>query len=184
MKELSLNILDLVQNSIKADATEVKIKINEDLDDNLLVIIIKDNGNGMSKDFLENVLDPFKTTRTTRNVGLGLPLFQTAAKRCDGDLIIDSQEGEGTTVKATFQHDHIDRAPLGNIEGTLTTIIQGNPELDIYYQHIINDQEFVFDTKELRKKLEDIPLNESSVIKFIREYLVENLAILKEEEIK
>lgn len=181
LKELSLHILDLVQNSIGAGATEIKIKIIEDLGADRMEIIIEDNGRGMPEEFLENVLDPFTTTRTTRKVGLGLPLFQAAAQRCEGDLKITSEEEKGTKVKVTFRHSHIDRVPLGKIEDTIVTIIQGNPELDIYYYHAIDDQEFVFTTSEVRQRLEDVSLNEPAVIKFIEEYISENLAQLKEE---
>jgi hypothetical protein len=180
LKELSLHILDLAQNSIKAGAEEIKIKIVEDLNFDQMEIIIQDDGKGMPEDFLKKVLDPFTTTRTTRRVGLGLPFFQAAAEMCEGGLKITSQEGIGTKVEAEFQHSHIDRAPLGRIEDTLITIIQGNPELDIYYQHLVNDKEFSFTTVEVRQKLENIPLNEITVIKFIREYISENLEELRE----
>ena len=179
MKELSLHILDLAQNSIKAKATELKIKIVENLQDDYMKIIIEDNGEGVKTEFLENILDPFTTTRTTRKVGLGLPLFQAAAERCDGKLEIDSEIGKGTKVKATFKHSHIDRAPLGDIEGTIAIIIQGNPDLEVYYQHIVNNNKFDFSTVEVRKELEGVPINEPAVIKFIKEYLTENIQNLK-----
>ncbi|MBM7622688.1 ATP-binding protein [Sporohalobacter salinus] len=184
MKELSLHILDLVQNSIKAGATEIKIKVIEDLVADQMKILIVDDGKGISDEFLEEVLDPFTTTRTTRKVGLGLPLFQAAAEQCSGGLNISSKEGEGTKVKATFQHSHIDRAPLGDIEETIATIIQGNPNLEIYYRHVINDEEFLFATSDFRKRLEEVPLDEPEVLSFIKEYLSENIEKLKQQNYK
>ncbi|ADL13315.1 ATP-binding protein [Acetohalobium arabaticum] len=185
MKELSLHILDLVQNSIKAEATEVRIEIIEDLTADKMKILIIDNGQGISEEFLEDVLDPFTTTRTTRKVGLGLPLFQAAAEQCNGELNISSTEGKGTTVEATFQHSHIDRVPLGDIVGTIVTIIQGNPDLDLYYRHVIDNEEFSFVTSDLRDRLQGVPLNKPEVIKFIKEYLSENIEkIKKTEELK
>lgn len=181
LKELSLHVLDLVQNSIRAEATKIKIKVNEDLAADQMKIIIEDNGEGMSEEFLENVLDPFTTTRTTREVGLGLPFFQAAAERCNGEFNITSQPGVGTKIEAIFQHSHIDRAPLGDIESTLITIIQGNPELDICYYHVVNDKEFRFTTSEVKERLEEVPINEPSVIKFIEKYLSENIEKIKEE---
>lgn len=181
VKELSLHILDLVQNSIKAEATEVRIEIIEDLTADQMKILIVDDGQGISEEFLEEVLDPFTTTRSTRKVGLGLPLFQAAAERCGGELNIFSEEKTGTTVKATFQHSHIDRAPLGNIEETIATIIQGTPDLELYYRHVIDNEEFLFSTPDLRKRLEEVPLDELKVTNFIKKYLAENIKELRRQ---
>ena len=113
MKELSLHILDIVQNSVKAKATEIKIDIIESPEKNLLEISIADNGCGMSKDFLERVRDPFATTRTTRKVGMGISLFEAAAQQCGGHLAIDSELGKGTTLYVCFELDNIDRVNIG-----------------------------------------------------------------------
>ncbi|MGI6576021.1 MAG: ATP-binding protein [bacterium] len=131
MEELSLHILDLVQNSLGAGATWVKVVIVEDLAQDIFSLEIHDNGRGMDKKFLQRIFDPFATTRTTRRVGLGLSLLHMAAQQCNGKVEVDSIPGRGTKVSAVFQHSHWDRAPLGNIVATLITIISGNPELTL-----------------------------------------------------
>jgi len=123
MRELSLHILDALENSLEAGATAIELTIEEDMRADRLTIAVRDNGRGMSKAQLDRVFDPFFTTRTTRHVGLGVPLFKAAAQRCNGDLTVTSQPGEGTTLQAIFQHSHIDRAPLGDIQGTLLAVI-------------------------------------------------------------
>jgi len=130
-----MHILDVAQNSLDAGATRIEIVIVEDLPSDKLTIRITDNGRGMSQDIVAKVLDPFYTTRTTRRVGLGLPLFAAAAQDCDGDLKIESTEGQGTTVVATFQHSHIDRAPLGDMKSTLMSIIMSEHPCDLHYVH-------------------------------------------------
>ncbi|AZR73307.1 histidine kinase [Anoxybacter fermentans] len=167
MRELSLHILDIAQNSIRAGATEIQIRIDISTMKDELIIEIEDNGCGMSKEMAEKALDPFMTTRTTRRVGLGLPLFKAAAERCDGELELQSEEGKGTLVRARFKLSHIDRAPLGDIAGTIVTLIQGNPEIDFIYRHRYDDQEYCLSTRMLRRELEGIPLNHPEVLEFI-----------------
>lgn len=176
MKDLSMHIIDIVQNSIEAGASEVRLIITENTSTDRLVIDISDNGRGMDQELMAKVVDPFFTTRKTRRIGLGLPLLKAAAERCEGSLILDSAPGRGTTVKATFRHSHIDRAPLGNIVDSMINLIVGNPNLNIYFRHSINDREVVFDAKELREQLEDIPLNNPAVINWIKKFLVDSYA--------
>ena len=173
MKELSLNVLDITENSVKAKATKTQITIVEK--DNALLLNIKDDGTGMPKEIVESVTNPFYTTRTTRKVGLGLPLLKMAAEQTGGNIKIESQQGEnhGTTVEALFYTDHIDCAPLGDIISTIVTLIQGHPETDFLFKHIKNEKEVKLDTCELREVLGDVPLNEYEVIKWISEYLRE-----------
>ena len=173
MKELSLNVLDITENSVKAKATKTQITIVEK--DNALLLNIKDDGTGMPKEIVESVTNPFYTTRTTRKVGLGLPLLKMAAEQTGGNMKIESQQGEnhGTTVEALFYTDHIDCAPLGDIISTIVTLIQGHPETDFLFKHIKNEKEVKLDTCELREVLGDVPLNEYEVIKWISEYLRE-----------
>jgi len=135
MEDLSLHILDIVENSIAASASEIKIVIVEDTASDQLRLEISDNGNGMDEEMRKKVLDPFVTTRTTRRVGLGLPLLAQAARESGGDLTLDSAPGRGTTVIAVFQLSHPDLKPLGDIPATLGTILAGKPELDLVFDY-------------------------------------------------
>ena len=175
MRELSLHILDALENSVEAGATRLELLIKEDLKKDVLEIIIRDNGRGMSKEFVQRVLNPFVTTRTTRHVGLGLPLFAAAAGRCNGDLRIQSEPGVGTTVTATFQHSHIDRAPLGDIPGTLMAIILSDRPVDILYKHKVNRRTFKLDTVEVRQELGTVPLSHPQVREWLEATLREGL---------
>lgn len=175
MRELSLHILDIAKNSVKAGADLIEIDVLENEAKNLLTIGINDNGCGMSEEFLKTVKDPFSTTRTTRKVGMGIPLFLAAAEQCGGGLTITSEEGVGTKVFVTFQYNHIDRAPLGDMAGTMTTLISGSPKIDFLYRHTKNGKEFVLDTRELRKVLGEVPLDEPDVVMWIDGYIKEGL---------
>ena len=173
MKELSLNILDITENSVKAGATLTEISITES--GNKLIISIKDDGCGMSEDIVRSVVDPFYTTRTTRKVGMGVPLFKMAAEQTGGKLEIVSNTGEdhGTTVTAYFYKDHLDFTPLGDVISTVITLIQGHPDTDFLFTHLIDDKEIRLDTRELRAVLEGVPLNTYDVLEWIRGYLEE-----------
>jgi hypothetical protein len=180
MRELSLHILDAVQNSIEAGATLVELAINEDLAADRLYITIRDNGRGMDEVQLARVVDPFYTTRKTRHVGLGVPLFKAAAERCSGGLQITSQVGQGTTLQATFQHSHIDRAPLGDMPGTLMTIILSG-SCDLHYVHRVGEREFAFDTADIRAELGEVPLTQPEVRRWLQEFIAEGEASLRVE---
>ncbi len=177
MKELSLNILDITENSVKAGATLTEISLCENGDKTVLTIT--DNGLGMTEEILKGVIDPFYTTRTTRKVGMGLPLLKLAAEQTGGSLEIKSKhidefpDNHGTTVKAVFCKNHIDCAPLGDIVETVKTLIQGHPDTDFLFTHKTENGEVVLDTRVLRETLEDVPLNTYEVIKWIEEYLRE-----------
>jgi Histidine kinase-, DNA gyrase B-, and HSP90-like ATPase len=172
MRELSLHILDVLQNSLEAGATLVELAIEEDLAADRLVIRVRDNGHGMDDATLAQVVDPFYTSRTTRHVGLGIPLFQAAAERCNGTLSITSQVGLGTTLSAVFQHSHIDRAPLGDMAGTLLSFILG-AVCDLSYRHRVNGRQFTLSTMELRANLGEAPLSHPAVREWLREYIVQ-----------
>lgn len=173
MRDLSLHVLDLVQNSLAAQATKIEIAIDEDLKRNLLTLTVRDNGRGMSKEQCEAALDPFYTTRTTRNVGLGLPLLKAAADRAGGHLLLQSQLGQGTTVTATFQHDHLDRSPLGDMSLTLMSIIALNEQCQFVYRHRRDEREFTISSAELRQELAGIPLDHPQIAAWFREYVRE-----------
>ena len=173
MRELSLHILDVVQNSIEAGASKIELSIIEDPGKDTLVIEVTDNGRGMSKALVEKVLDPFYTTRKTRHVGLGLPLFAAAARRADGDLILQSAPGKGTRLRAAFRRSHIDRAPLGDMPSVLLAVLLSERPVDLDYIHKVGDQEFRFDSSEIRTELEEVPLTHPRVREWISECLRE-----------
>jgi len=168
MEDLSLHILDIAENCITAEADRVEIKIVEDTAANLLTLEISDNGKGMDKELLENACNPFYTTRTTRRVGLGIPLLAQSARECNGDITVNSEKGKGTSIKASFQYDHIDRKPLGDITQTMIILIMSNPGIDFLFEHMRNDKKYSLDTAELKKDLDGIPINEPEVIKIIK----------------
>ena len=153
MRELSLHILDLVQNSITAGADEISIMVAENIADNLLVIEIKDNGCGMTEKQLQKAGNPFYTTRKTRNVGFGISLFKETAKRCDGKLEIKSESGKGTTVYVELVHDHVNLPPMGNMAETIQILVMGNPEINFIYAHKFNNNTFKFDSREYKSEL-------------------------------
>ena len=180
MKELALHILDLAKNSITAEADLVIIVIDEYLTNDILTITIEDNGCGMDEIEVEKVKDPFVTSRTSRKVGLGIPLMLAACQRCEGDLSIESQRNVGTKLIATLKHSHIDRAPLGNMTDTMVSLIIGAGYIDFVYIHIINQKEFCFDTREIRQALGgEVPLSEPEVLDWIKSYINEGLSNLR-----
>ncbi len=177
MKELSLNILDITENSVKAKASLVEILIEETED--LLTIRITDDGTGMTDEVLASVRNPFYTTRTTRKVGIGIPLLQIAAEQTGGTLRIESRhvdsypENHGTTVTAEFVKSHIDFTPLGDTVSTVVTLIQGHPDTDFVFIHRLRNGCVSLDTRELRAVLEDVPLDTFDVLLWIRENLAD-----------
>ena len=177
MKELSLNVLDIAQNSISAGATKIEISLFEN-EDKLLTLTIADNGCGMSKETVERVTNPFYTTRTTRKVGMGIPLLKLAAEQAGGELIIESVTADenrvdhGTTVRATFHTDNIDFTPVGDMVSTMCVIIQGHPEIDYVFIHKTPKLEVELDTAQMREVLgEEISLGEPEIIGWLAEYL-------------
>lgn len=171
MEDLSLHILDIVENSIAAKADSIEITIVEDEKKDLLSVEISDNGTGMNEDLVQKVLDPFFTTKTTRRFGLGLPLLSEAAKAANGELSIQSKKGKGTKIKAKFQYSHIDRKPLGDIGQTLITLIMGNPEVDLIYRHKKNDLNYCLDTRKIKSQLKGHPINSPDGLRMLKEDL-------------
>jgi signal transduction histidine kinase len=152
MEDLSLHILDVAENSISSSAGRIEIRINEDAENDVLTIEIKDDGKGMDEQTLQKALDPFFTTRTTRRVGLGLPLLAQAARETDGKIELHSSPGQGTTVRATFCYSHPDRKPMGDIQETICTLVMGHPEIAFLYEHAKNGSIYRFDTREIDAK--------------------------------
>ena len=183
MKELSLHILDLLENAVEAGASRIEITIEEDPAEDRMVIEIADNGRGMTPAVIKQVTDPFYTSRETRHVGLGIPLFLAAAQRCEGDLSIESQPGKGTRVRTTFRHGHIDRAPLGDMPTALLAILLAERPIDLGYIHKVDFKEFRFDSSEVRKELGPIPLAHPKVRNWLYQILQEGEASLSEKRV-
>lgn len=166
-----MHLLDIAQNSVSAGAGLIEIVIDEQSAQDTMTITCRDNGCGMTPEQLEAVTDPFYTTRTTRKVGLGVPLFKMAAELTGGSFEITSQKGEGTALKAVFGLNHIDRAPLGDMNSTMISLIVCNPELNFVYTHRREEKEYTLDTRELREVLGEVPLNNPEVSTWIRSFL-------------
>jgi len=183
MKDLSLHILDIVQNSVVAQASIIDIKIEVDKKNDYLAVIITDNGKGMSPEFLQRVTDPYTTTRTTRKVGLGLPLLKQSAEQTGGQLLIESTEGKGTTLKALLNPHHIDCLPFGDIAGVIALLVCSYPNTNFHFTQIYNTNKFSISTVELADALEGIPLNDPSVYPLIKELIGSNLDELQISEL-
>lgn len=175
MLELAAHILDIAENSVRAGAGLVEIIIIEDNAENLLSIEINDDGCGMTKEEIKKACDPFYTTKTVRRVGLGIPLLTDAAERAGGKLDLESIKGKGTRLKATFQLDHLDRQPMGDIISTLIILIAGNCDIDFLFRHRKNNRQFEMDTRDIRKEIDDISINHPQILKYIRNVLEEGL---------
>ncbi len=172
--ELSLNILDIAENSTRAQASLVEIKVNVSKIEDRITIEIIDNGSGMTEEQVTKVVDPFYTSRTTRKVGLGIPFFKLAAESTGGNLIIKSQIGKGTEIIATFGLSHIDRMPMGDITSTIHNLIVYHPETDFIYEYTYEEQSFTLDTREFREILGDVSFAEPEISDYIKEYLITN----------
>ena len=174
MRELSLNILDIAQNSIAAGASLTEIVVAENTREKTLLIGIYDNGKGMTEEQVRNVQDPFFTTRTTRKVGMGIPLFKMAAEQTGGSFTIASEVGVGTRVEARFKTDSIDFTPLGDMSSTITTIVCMNEDKDFIYIRSVDDEKFEFSSAEIKAILDGVPLSEPSVMSWVEGYITEH----------
>lgn len=175
MKELSLHILDIGQNSVSAGASLIVISISEKTVEDFLAITIEDNGCGMDAETVKKVTDPFYTSRTTRKVGLGIPMFKANAELSNGKFELESELGKGTVLTAVFQRSHIDRVPLGDMADTIMAMVMANPDGDLIYRHNLDDREFVMDTQEMRAALGDVPLDDVQVLLWVKGYVAEGL---------
>jgi len=171
MEDLSLHILDIVENSVAAQATKIEIRLVEDKKKDLLTVEVIDNGIGMDEETQKKALDPFFTSKKVRRFGLGLSLLSESAKAANGHLSIKSEKGKGTKIRADFQHSHIDRKPLGDIGQTIITLVIGNPDIDIIYMHKKDDHEYSLDTRKIKARLKDIPINSPDGIRMIKQDL-------------
>ena len=186
MREIALHLLDIAENSVAAQAQNITITVCEDLDRDRLCAIIQDDGAGMNAETLARVTDPFVTSRTTRKVGLGIPLLKAAAEACDGYLQMDSQPGKGTSLDVSFQRSHIDRMPLGDLPGTLLTLVVAYPHINWEFRYQVccssgdpaspQGHEFFFDSRPIKETLEGISFSEPEVLAFIRKNLEDGVA--------
>ena len=175
MKDLSLHILDIVENAIAAKARKIEILVIEEPREDRLTIEIHDDGIGMDEQASKKATDPFFTTRTSRKVGLGLSLMAQAAQEAGGTLRIESALGKGTKVAASFQYRHIDRKPLGNMIETMTTLFLGNPELEISYVHQKDGKSYVLNSQMLKERFKCGSLTHPEVIQWVKMHLKEGL---------
>lgn len=180
MEDLALHILDIAQNSLEAGAGTIEIEILEDLAADSMVLSVRDNGRGMDAETLAKAIDPFFTTRSTRRVGMGLPLLSAAARAAGGKFTIDSAPGRGTAIHASFQHRHMDRAPLGDIETTLMVLLAGQADKTILFRHRVNDRIFELDSRDFRGA--DIDLTSPVGLAILREAIRRGEADLMRKE--
>ncbi|MEN6618927.1 MAG: ATP-binding protein [Rikenellaceae bacterium] len=180
MNDLALHILDIIQNSLSAGARLIKLTIIEDIEGDKLTISIEDNGKGMSAAQVQKLSDPFFTSRTTRRVGLGIPMLKQAAEQSGGEIRVESEPGAGTVVTAYFQYSNIDRPPLGDVANAFILTVSSNPDVEFLLRYEVNGVGYVFDTVEVKKVLEDIPLFDASIIRTLTEMIKENIKELKQ----
>jgi anti-sigma regulatory factor (Ser/Thr protein kinase) len=171
VKEIALHVLDIAENSVTAGAKQVNILVQEDVAKDQLLLVVEDDGRGMDEDLLKRVVDPFVTTRTTRKVGLGIPLLKAAAEACNGYLKMRSSPGKGTRIEVSFQRSHIDRMPLGDLAGTMLALVVGFAGVRWLFTYRANGTQFEFDSQPIRGELGEVPITEPSVLAFVRELL-------------
>ncbi|HON19781.1 MAG TPA: ATP-binding protein [Bacteroidales bacterium] len=175
MKDLSLHLIDILQNSTRAEATEVYVGLIYNETDKTLTLSIKDNGKGMSAEMVKNVTDPFCTSRTTRKVGLGIPLLKQNAEKTEGSFQIKSELNQGTTVSAVFKYEHVDMLPLGDIGGAMALTISSWEKTEFEFDYKKGDNEFNLKTQDMKEVLEGVPLSNPQVINYIKEIINENI---------
>lgn len=171
MRELSLHLLDIAENSISANAKNITIKLLESSISDLLQMSVKDDGKGMSPEMVAKVVDPFTTTRTTRKVGLGIPLLKAAAEGCNGYLQITSELGKGTFLVVQFQRSHIDRMPVGDLVSTILHLVVANPMVHWVFEYTFNDKTFLFDDEPVKAELDGVPMSEPDVLSVLVDML-------------
>ena len=175
MKDLSMHLMDIAQNSVVAGANKISINIQVCEIPQVLYFEIIDDGKGMEKEFLDRVTDPFKTTRTTRAVGLGIPLLKQSAEMAGGGLRIYSEPGKGTNLQASFIVNHIDRIPLGDVPGTLTLLISANKNISWIIEFKCRNENFVLDTDQINKVLNGVPIDNNNVLEWIQDTISQGI---------
>lgn len=177
MNDISLHIMDIVQNSISAGATYIGISVEKKQD--LLSVTVSDNGKGMSPEQVSRLSDPFFTSRTTRKVGMGIPLLQMSARQSGGDIHIESELGTGTVVRADFVYSHIDRPPVGDLANIFMLIVSSNPSLHFVLSASDDEDEYVFDTEEARELLGENCFRDLTLVREIESIIRENIKSLR-----
>jgi anti-sigma regulatory factor (Ser/Thr protein kinase) len=180
VNDIALHIIDLIQNSLAAGAGRILLTVDEDEAGDRLTVSLEDDGRGMTPQQLARLDDPFFTSRTTRRVGMGIPLLRQSAEQAGGGLTIESEPGHGTKVTAVFRYSHLDRPPLGDLAGSLILMVSANPQVDFVLNYSYNTYGYRFDTAEVRQALDGIPLNEPAVVRMLTEMVAENLKDLKQ----
>lgn len=175
MNDLAMHILDIVQNSISAGASWIEISVIIDVLSDTLSIIIKDDGKGMSEEMVKKVTDPYCTSRTTRKVGLGIPLLKQTAIQTGGDVFIDSEVGVGTTIRADFGYSNIDRPPMGDLADAYVLLLSANPSINMVLNYTNNGESYNISTENIKEALEGVPLNDPSVIKLLKDMVQSNI---------
>jgi anti-sigma regulatory factor (Ser/Thr protein kinase) len=179
MREIALHLLDLAENSVSAGARAIKISVCEDLDADRLTARIEDDGRGMDEETVRKVSDPFFTSRTTRKVGLGIPLLKEAAEASNGSMKIQSKPGAGTQVEVSFQHSHIDRMPLGNLSTVFLELTVAHPDIHWFFHYTArthgSQETYEFNDEPVKEILGDVPLTHPDVLAYLRETLEEGL---------
>lgn len=175
MKDISLHMLDIIRNSVKAGARKIGITIMDDRKKNRLVLKISDDGTGIPDEIIGYVTDPFFTTSANKKTGLGIPLLKQNAEQTGGRLEIKSDSKKGTSIKAVFRQDHIDMIPQGDIAATLRVIIASEPDIDIRYKHFVDDEGFELNTAVIRQAVSGTGLNSPGVLDYITEFVERNL---------
>ena len=175
MTDLSLHLMDIMQNSVVVGSTYVETGIKAEKSKNLLTLYVKDDGWGMSEETIKKVSDPFYTTRTTRKAGLGIPLLRLSAEMAGGGITIESEPGKGTTITATYEIDNIDRKPLGDISETMAISIMGHPELEFHLILANDEEEYVFRTEDVREQIGTVPINDTVIIGYLKEMISEQV---------
>ena len=180
MREIALHLMDIAENSVAAEGRNICIEVHEDLQRDLLTASITDDGRGMDAETANHVMDPFYTTRTTRKVGLGIPLFKLAAEMSEGGLSLATESGKSTKIEARFRHSHIDRMPLGDISSTFLALLVSHPEIHWVFIYQTTDKDgnvdnFEFDDTELKNELGDMPITEPDILTFVRGLIEEGV---------
>jgi hypothetical protein len=181
MREIALHLLDIAENSVAAEGKTIGVHVHEDLSQDRLSAAVIDDGRGMDAETAQQVQDPFYTTRTTRSVGLGIPLLKLAAEQADGSFSLQSEPGKGTWVEAEFRHSNIDRMPLGDLSATFLTLLISHPQVDWTFLYRVTERngksdDFLLESAELKRELGDISLTEPEVLTFVRGMIEEGVA--------
>jgi len=170
-----MHIMDILQNSTRAGAKDITLEVIEDKAKDQLIIRFIDNGCGMDKETVERVINPFFTTRTTRKVGLGLPLLKQNTERTGGSLTIDSEKGKGTTVTAIFGLTNIDTPPMGDLAGTVVLTVSAYPNIHFIFHYQREDVDYIFDTDEINEALDGVSIQDPEIISYLKEMVEENI---------